>query len=61
MLSKTYQYVTNYNKVSIGLRQVSVKDAQTSLQRTITWGKNLGKGGKNRIKHVLKVGYCLGS
>jgi hypothetical protein len=51
----------NYNKVSIDLKQVSVKDAQTSLQRTITWGKNLGKGGKNRRKQVLRMGYCLGS
>jgi hypothetical protein len=61
VLSKTYQYATNYNKISIVLRQVSVKDAQTSFKRTITWGKNLGKGGKNRRKHVLKVGYYVGS
>jgi hypothetical protein len=35
-MSKAYQYVINDDKVSKGLMQVSVKDAQAILQKTIT-------------------------
>jgi hypothetical protein len=37
----------NDNKISKGSMQVNVKDAQVPLKKTITWAKNLGKGGKN--------------
>jgi hypothetical protein len=36
----------NHNKVSIDLKQVSVTNAQTSLQRIITWGKKSMKRGQ---------------
>ncbi len=39
MLFKACQYATNDDKVFMGLRQVSVKDAQIGLQKTITWTK----------------------
>jgi hypothetical protein len=56
VLSKTCQYSMNDNKVSMGLRQVSVKDAQTSYIIQSLGQKNLRKGGKNGRKLVLKVG-----
>ncbi len=39
VLFKTCQYATNDDKVFMGLRQVSVKDAQIGLQISITWTK----------------------
>jgi hypothetical protein len=44
VLFKTCQYFTNDDKVFMGLRQVSVKDAQASSQKTITWTKKSRKG-----------------
>jgi hypothetical protein len=41
------QYSTNDDKVSMGLKQVIVKDAQTCLQKTITWTKQFEKGRQN--------------
>jgi len=42
----------NDDKVSMGLRQVNVKDA---------WTKNMGKQGRNGKNHMLRVGCCLES
>jgi len=39
VLFKACQYATNDDKVFMGLRQVSVKDAQIGLQKIITWTK----------------------
>jgi len=39
VLFKACQYATNDDKVSMGLSQVSVKDAQTCLQKIIIWTK----------------------
>jgi len=44
VMSKTCQYVTNDDKVSMGLSLVSVKNVQTSLQKRIIWTKKLGEG-----------------
>jgi hypothetical protein len=44
VMSKACQYATNDNKISIGLRNVSVKEAQSGLQKTITWTKKSRKG-----------------
>jgi hypothetical protein len=38
------QYSTNEDKVSMELKQVIVKDAQTCLQKTIIWTKKFEKG-----------------
>jgi hypothetical protein len=46
----------NDNKISKGSMQVSVKDAQVPLKKTITWAKDLGKGGKNGKRFALKLG-----
>jgi hypothetical protein len=44
VMSKACQYGTNDDKVVIGLKHVSVKNVQFSLQKIITWIKKLGKG-----------------
>jgi hypothetical protein len=56
VMSKVCQYD---NKVSKGLMQVNVKDAQTILQKTITWTKKFGKVGKNLTRLVVNVGCCF--
>jgi hypothetical protein len=43
-MSKACQYATNDEKVTTSLKQINVKVAQGSLQKTITWMKKLGKG-----------------
>jgi hypothetical protein len=35
-MSKVYQYATNEKKVYQGMKEVSLKDAQSTLQKTIT-------------------------
>jgi hypothetical protein len=43
-MSKACQYAINDEKVIIGLKvHVIVKATQSSLQKTITWTKKLGK------------------
>ncbi len=41
VMSKVCQYVTNDDKVSKGLMQVNVKDAQVALQMAITLTKTI--------------------
>jgi len=53
------QYSTNDDKVSMGLKQVSVKDAQTCLQKTITWTKKFGKGKQEWEKAYVESGLLL--
>ncbi len=59
VLFKTCQYFMNDDKVSMGLKKVSVKDAQIGLQTTILRLKSLGRGGKSGRKLVLKVVCCF--
>jgi hypothetical protein len=58
-MSKAWQYVINDDKVSKGLMQISVKDAQVVLQKTITWTKKSMKGrqewGKDCIECVMST------
>jgi hypothetical protein len=44
VMSKACRYVTNNDKVFKSLMEVNVKDAQTTLQKTITWTKKFGEG-----------------
>ncbi len=44
IMSKAYQYVTNDEKVIVGLKQVNVKATQGNLQKIITWTKKSGNG-----------------
>ncbi len=39
IMSKTYQYATNGEKVIASLKHVNVKVAQSNLQKIITWTK----------------------
>jgi hypothetical protein len=39
-MSKTAQYATTEDKVCMEMKEVSFKDTQASLQKTITWTKN---------------------
>jgi len=43
IMSKTYQYATNGEKVIASLKHVNVKVAQSNIQHIITWTK-IGKG-----------------
>jgi len=43
VMSKACRYATNGDKV-LGLKPVSVKNAQTNLQKSITWTKISRKG-----------------
>jgi hypothetical protein len=58
---KMCQYATNDNKVLVGLILVDVTYAQIGLQKSITWTKKSGKGGKNGIRLALKVGHGIRS
>jgi len=42
-MSKACQYAINDENVSIGLINVSVKEVQSNLQKTISWTKRSGK------------------
>jgi hypothetical protein len=44
VISKACQYATTEDKVCIKMKEVSLKDAQTALQKTITWTKKSTKG-----------------
>jgi hypothetical protein len=53
------QYSMNDDKVSMGLKQVSVKDAQTCLQNIITWTKKFVKGRQKWEKVYVESGLLL--
>ncbi len=61
MLFKACQYFTNDDKVFMGLKQVSVKDAQSRIQKIITWTKKSKKERQEWRKLVFKAGCCLAS
>jgi hypothetical protein len=44
VISKAYQYATTEDKVCIKMKEVSLKNAQTALQKTIIWTKKSTKG-----------------
>ena len=44
IMSKVCQYATNDEKICKGMKEVSLKNAQKSLQSCITWTKKSGKG-----------------
>lgn len=61
MSFKACQYAMNDDRISMDLRQVSMKDAQISLQKKLFGQKNPWWGGNNGKKHVLRVGYHFGN
>ncbi len=57
-MSKEAQYVTNDNNVCVGFLEVSLKEAQFSLQKTITWIIFLVRGGRSGKNLVLLEDKC---
>jgi hypothetical protein len=51
-MSKCYQYATNDLKVCGGMKEVSIKEVQSSLQKTIIWTKKMGRADTNGLKLV---------
>jgi hypothetical protein len=58
-MSKATQYAIDDVKVCSGFTKVRLKGAQTSLQKSIAWIKNLGKGGSSGKIPTLLFGYHL--
>ncbi len=56
IMFKTCQYVTNDEKVIIGLKQVNVKATQGNLQKIIAWTKKSGKGKQEWEKACVEKG-----
>jgi len=56
VMSKVCQYVMNDDKVLMSLTLASVKDAQTSLQKVITWTKKSRKGRHEWEKACINSG-----
>jgi hypothetical protein len=48
-------------RIFMGLTLVSVKEVQTSLQKTITWIKKLGNRHSNGKKPMLKMKSNIGN
>jgi hypothetical protein len=57
-MSKIAQYANDYTIMCVGFSKVSLKEAQSSLYKTITWTKKSRKGGQNGKNHVSLQG-CL--
>jgi hypothetical protein len=43
-MSKVCQYATNEDVVCQGMKEISLKKAQSTLQKIIMWMKKIGKG-----------------
>jgi hypothetical protein len=56
VMYKACNYVTNDDKISKGLMQVSVKDAQATLQMTIAWTEKIEEQKTRMGKGLLKLG-----
>jgi len=56
---KVCQYVTYNDKVLKCLMQVNVKDAQTTLQKTITWTKKFSRSRQEWKKACIECGLSL--
>jgi hypothetical protein len=56
---KVCQYVTYNDKVLKCLMQVNVKDAQTTLQKTITWTKKINRSRQEWEKACIECGLSL--
>jgi hypothetical protein len=56
LMSKCCQYMTSEEKVCMDMKEVLLKDDQTSLQKTIIWTKKFGKGREEWDKACIEVG-----
>jgi hypothetical protein len=53
---KGAQYGIDDTKVCVGLSKVSLKEAQSSLQKTSTWIKKFGKGWQEWKRSCIIIG-----
>jgi hypothetical protein len=62
LMSKVCQYGTYSDTICKSMKHVSVKNAQSTLQKTITWTKKSGKdhqsGRRLILKRACQVGGC---
>lgn len=56
IMSKVCQYATTEDKVCVGMKKVSLKTAQKSLQSCITWTKKSGVGRGEWNKACIEAG-----
>jgi len=56
VMSKACQYAINDDKASKSLMEVNVKNAQATLQKTITWTKKFGEGRQEWEKAYIECG-----
>jgi hypothetical protein len=57
--SKAYQYAIVEEKISKGLKYVSLKFAQPNLQKCITWLKKSRKGKDEWMKAYIAIGFTF--
>jgi hypothetical protein len=57
VMSKMCQYVINENVVCQGMKEVYLKKAQSTFQKTITWTKKSSKGKQEWEATCRDVGY----
>jgi hypothetical protein len=57
--SKAYQYAIVEERISRGLKYVSLKFAQANLQKCITWPKQSRKGKDEWMKSYIIIGFML--
>jgi hypothetical protein len=58
-MSKVCQHATDDKKVCKGMKKVSVKKAQGTLQKTIMWTKKSGKGRQEWAKACVEAGLLV--
>jgi hypothetical protein len=56
LMSKVCQYGTYSDTVCKSMKHVSVKNAQSTLQKTITWTKKSGRGRQEWEKACIEAG-----
>ena len=56
VMSKVCQYGTNSDTICASMKHVSLKNAQSTLQKTITWTKKSGKGRHEWEKACIEAG-----
>ncbi len=61
MMSKVCQYLVNDTNLCVGMKEVLLKDAQATLQKTIAWINKSNNGKKYWDKVSLRLGSHLDS
>ena len=56
VMSKVCKYNTNLDTICSSMKHVSLKNAQSTLQKIITWTKNNGKGRQEWEKTCIEAG-----